>query len=473
MNKNKYTIKELRRLCQDTGPAKITQTILGRMARIFSIYLTRYLIRTNITPNQITFAGSVIYLFGVSLFAFGSYNLFIVGFLLLIVATITDASDGEVFRFRKYRQGYGGSYVEPLSHDIMYALIFMAIAYGAFLQFGNEFILIFGSIASIFKLLFRLTEIRFFYGVTKLLSAKGQIDTTKRFDKQSGIKRFIFIVYRQIATSTGLLIPLLLAILFNRLDLFVYFYGALFLALWAGLFARQMIRFRKISKQVIERHNYFAEIKQRMKNKKVVVFDLDGTLLDSMGIFADIASFLISWKHKIPRKEAKQMYIDTSGVPFFQQLEILFPGHTGNKEIADMFEEKKVHATEHLEMDAEEVDALKKLSKKRYKLAISSNNFQKNVDRFHRFIDLDFDQVLGYNDGFAKGKDHFDFILNKYNVTKDEIIFVGDSVSDMNKAREFDIDFIAKVGTFSDKDFEKENPNVITIRHLKELLDIL
>jgi phosphoglycolate phosphatase len=224
---------------------------------------------------------------------------------------------------------------------------------------------------------------------------------------------------------------------------------------------------------VKKKQSFLDKMRERILKKKVVVFDLDGTLLDSMGIFADIASFLIAWKHKIPRKDAKQMYINTSGIPFFQQLEVLFPGHAGNKEISRMFEEKKVHATEHLEMDTEEADALRKLSEKKYKLAISSNNFQENVGRFHEFTDLDFDYVLGYKDGFSKGKDHFDFILEREGITKDEVIFVGDSLSDMKKAREYGIDFIAKTGTFSDKDFERENPNVITIRHLRELLDIL
>ena len=77
----------------------------------------------------------------------------LIGFSFLFLATISDACDGELFRFRKYRTGYGG-YVESLSHDIMYGLMFVPIAYGVFLQTGNHIFLIFGAGAAIFKLLF-------------------------------------------------------------------------------------------------------------------------------------------------------------------------------------------------------------------------------------------------------------------------------------------------------------------------------
>lgn len=471
--KNKQTIKELREICQATGPSKSMQTVFGLFARTFSIYATWFFIRTTITPNQITTFGTILYIIGVGLYISGNYWLMLIGFFLFIIETILDASDGEIHRYRKYKGGYGASYVEPLSHDIKYGLMFLPIAYGAYIISGNSLVLIAGGATSIFKLLFRITEIRFFYGVTKLLTTKGQIDNTAQFDKTPGIRRIIYILYRQIATSTGMLIPLFIATIYNRIDLFIYIYAFIFGIIWISLLIRQILRFSKISKQVIDRHTHLQNIKKRIDNKKILVFDLDGTLLDSMGTFGDIASFLISWEHKISRKKAKQMYINTSGIPFFQQLDILFPNYSRNKEISRIFEEKKVHATEHLEMDEDELSALKKLSQGGYKLAVSSNNSQENVDKFNKFTNLNFDYVLGYKENFSKGEGHFNFIFKKENVSKDEIIFIGDSISDMERAQKLGVDFIAKVGTFSDKDFENRNPNVITIKHLGELLDIL
>ena len=466
-------IKQWRELCQSSAPDPANETLAGRSARVFSIYFTKYLVRTKLTPNKITAIGTIIYLIGVGLYAFGIYWFSIVGFSLLYLSTILDACDGEVFRYRKYRSGYGGTYVEPLTHDIMYGLMFLPIAYGGFVITGNPYLLLLGGMAGIFKILFRLTESRFFYGVTRLLPGRGQIDKTENFKEKSKSTKLIFRLYRNTCTSTGLLIPLLIFTILNRLDIFIAFYAFAFFVLWLSLFARQMLRFRNISKQVINRHEYFLDVKKRIPDKKIIVFDLDGTLLDTMGVFADIASYLISSKYKISRAEARVMYLKTSGIPFFQQLEIMFPGNSSNAEVATLFEERKVHATDHLELPDEDKDLLNSFSRAGYSLAVSSNNFQDNVDQFVKFSNIDFLHALGYREEFAKGEDHFKYIMTHNNVGKDELIFVGDSISDMKRTMSCGVDFIGKLGTFKSDDFEAEFSNVITVRNLKELTNIL
>lgn len=468
-----YSIKELRELCQPSAAHRSTETFAGRSARKFSIYFTKYFLKTSVTPNQITVVGTGIYLFGTFLYIFHNYALSLFGFLLLYIATILDASDGEVFRARKYRSGYGTTYVEPLSHDIMYALMFLPMSYGVFLATGNYIYLIFGFSAPVFKLLFRLTEHRFFCGVSKLLGGLGHKDDTKKFKEQSKASKLIYVLYRNICTSTGMLIPLLIATLANRVGLFLIFYGTAYFVLWSALFVRQMIRFRKISKQLIARYNYFQQVRGRVKDKKIIIFDLDGTLLDNMSIFADIASYLIAWRYEIPRAQAKEMYIKTSGLPFFKQLEIIFTGHQFNKEVSGLYEKRKIHATDHLEIAPEDKEVLRKLTANGYKIAISSNNFQENIDRFVKFSDIDFHYALGYRDGFEKGKDHFDYIRKKEKINRKEMIFVADSIYDMKKANAYQIDFIAKAGTFFQEDFERESNNVIVIKKLEELNSIL
>jgi len=258
---DKKSIKEWRRLCQSSAPDPANETLTGRSARIFSIYCTKYLVRTRLTPNKITVIGTTTFLLGVALYTFGIHWLSFLGFGLIYLATVLDACDGEVYRFRKYKNGYGGTYVEPLTHDIMYGLMFLPIAYGAYVITGSAPIMLFGAVAAIFKLLFRLTELRFFHGVTRLLPSRGQIDKTKNFKEKSRVTKPIFYLYRNTCTSTGMLIPLLIFTILNRLDIFVVLYAFAFSVLWVSLFARQMSRFRKISKQVIDRHNYFQDVK--------------------------------------------------------------------------------------------------------------------------------------------------------------------------------------------------------------------
>lgn len=469
---DRNTIKELRKICQATGPSRQTQSYFGRMVRMVSIYFTRIFIALGAYPNHITVSGTVMYLIGIGFIASGTLVYGLIGFGLLMLSTIFDACDGELFRFRGYREGYG-FYVEPTTHDIMYGLQFALIGYGAFLQTGQWWIFYFGVAGSIFKLLFRLHEVRFFFNVTTVLPQRDHVDTTRKFTEQSRLTKLIYLIYRNAATSSGMLLPLLIAIIFLRLDLFIIVYGTGYFLLWAGLLTRQIWRFRRIIKQVYDYHAHIVELKRRLRHKRVIVFDLDGTLLDTMGIFTEIASYLIAWKYDISRNDARRGYIRTSGVPFFQQLEELFPGCEHNASIAGMFEERKVAATDHLGITPDEKQTVEALHQRGYWLVVSSNNFAENVERFAQFSGLPFTHVFGYREGFAKGEQHFNHIMERFGVSKDEMLFVGDSLSDMRKARAFGIDFIGKVGTFTHEEFEAESPDVVTVRSLTELIDML
>ena len=54
----------------------------------------------------------------------------------------------------------------------------------------------------------------------------------------------------------------------------------------------------------------------------------------------------------------------------------------------------------------------------------------------------------------------------------DEVVFVGDSVSDLEKSLALQIDFIAKLGTTDKFAFEKKFNNVVTINSIEELREI-
>ncbi len=47
---------------------------------------------------------------------------------------------------------------------------------------------------------------------------------------------------------------------------------------------------------------------------------------------------------------------------------------------------------------------------------------------------LDFDIVLGFREGFEKGKAHFDYVKDKFGLDKEDMTFVGDSLKDAEKA---------------------------------------
>lgn len=209
-----------------------------------------------------------------------------------------------------------------------------------------------------------------------------------------------------------------------------------------------------------------------LNQKNTIVFDFDGTLVDTMQIFADVASSLIAEYFKVDKQEARDMYLKTSGLPFCSQLESMFPGHKLNAHVVSLYETQKLDATQDIRISDASFEALNLLKNYDYDLVVSSNNFQHNIDNFIINNNLEelFTLALGYKDGFSKGRDHFEHIKQELGTDNERMLFIGDSLNDFKLANENGIDFIGKLGTFSHEDFRKVSPEAKCITSISELL---
>lgn len=208
---------------------------------------------------------------------------------------------------------------------------------------------------------------------------------------------------------------------------------------------------------------------------RVVMFDLDGTLVDTMPAFADLAAEVMSARHGVERTWARGRYLETSGIPFCQQLEVIAPGHAVNQAASDEFEARKLSVCEVTPMDAATVAALEALRARGLKLVVSSNTGQAVVDDFAAREAFRFDLALGFDPavGLAKGRPHVERALDAFAATGDQLLFVGDSLKDADLADESGVAFVGRLGTFRREDFLRRDPRAVCVADLAALVMLL
>lgn len=208
---------------------------------------------------------------------------------------------------------------------------------------------------------------------------------------------------------------------------------------------------------------------------RAILFDLDGTLVDTMFAFADLAAGVIERTYGAGFEWARSRYLETSGIPFAHQLEVLFPGHAENTAASEEFEGRKRDITRATPMEQRTREALEELRELGFKIAVSSNTGQDFVDEFARGEPFDFDLALGYDadTGLAKGEPHIARALEVFEESRGSLLCVGDSLKDAELARRSRVGFIARLGTFDAPAFFRHDPEILTVAHPEELPDLL
>jgi len=203
---------------------------------------------------------------------------------------------------------------------------------------------------------------------------------------------------------------------------------------------------------------------------QLLIFDMDGTLIDTMEDYADKAAALIFEHYGKPRDEARRRYFDTSGLPFAQQLEQIFPKEPCNTEVAQMFESWKDGYLMNVTLSSETEQLLRGWRNARFCVAISSNNLEPYVRRLARSWPVD--AAMGYQEkeGLGKGEPHFQKLEEQFGFTREQMLFIGDSPNDARIAAQSKVPFLALLtGEFAEADFTRYAPGGKCIARLSDL----
>ncbi len=179
--------------------------------------------------------------------------------------------------------------------------------------------------------------------------------------------------------------------------------------------------------------------------KKLVIFDLDGTLLDT------IADLAVATNHALTQL----------GYPTHEMETIrTFVGNGINKLLERSLPEDKrteamrthfipyydAHNADFSSPYPGIVEVLETLQAKGLMIAVASNKYQEATEKLvsHYFPTIRFVEVLGQREGISVKPDPtivYD-ILKKANVNKEEVLYVGDSGVDMQTAINAGVDAV-------------------------------
>lgn len=217
------SIKELREVCQK-----------GKIERVrrISVYLTKLLLYTPITANQVTLLMTSVGIAIGILFSFGIYWYSIIGALLFPFYYILDHVDGEIARYRG-TASLMGSYIDQLSHNVIYPFIFVGISFGVYANSHSIIVFIFGFSASIFL---PLKWLVYFERVNLLYNVGGEARVIATSSKPIEFKNSLLKRMRsKIVDPTSIAVMvgvILIGAFLNYMHLVIILYGILMPCSW-------------------------------------------------------------------------------------------------------------------------------------------------------------------------------------------------------------------------------------------------
>lgn len=199
-----------------------------------------------------------------------------------------------------------------------------------------------------------------------------------------------------------------------------------------------------------------------MKKYDTVVFDMDGTLLDTLDDLAAAVNYALKEMNMPQRTREEVRCFVGNGVRRLMELSV--PDGFANPRFEETFEKFRTYYTAHSNDQTKAydgvLDLIQELKEEGYGLAIVSNKLDSAVKDLNRmYFKGIIETAIGEREGIARkpAPDTVFAALKELGKSTDTAIYVGDSDVDLATARNAGIPCISVLWGFRDKAFLEEH----------------
>ena len=212
--------------------------------------------------------------------------------------------------------------------------------------------------------------------------------------------------------------------------------------------------------------------------KKLVIFDFDGTLFDSVDDVVICFNEALSM-HNFPTLTKKE-YLEVLGGNIDEVVSLILKDRN-SKENMELI--KETYGELYSNLDKRNTlpfpnsgDVLRKLQERNIFIAINSNRSTDSIKYFVNefFSDIDFVLIEGHNPEYPSKPSPIgvENIVKKAGVSLDEAIYVGDSKTDIKTAKNAKIDCILVSWGYGSENDLKDDSVLEVIDDIDQLLDL-
>ncbi len=211
---------------------------------------------------------------------------------------------------------------------------------------------------------------------------------------------------------------------------------------------------------------------------KAVVFDMDGTILDTLDDLADSVNHALEM-YGFPKRRRNEVRAFL-GNGMVRLVHLCVPDGTSEEVEAKVLKEHKryypLHSTDKTKPYDGITELLKYLKQKGIKTAVVSNKSDSNVQALvKKYFDGLFDVSVGARDGIPRkpASDLVNIALEELGVDKSDAVYIGDSDVDLATARNSGLKMITVLWGFRDRKMLEEHGAEVFVNTSKELEELL